>query len=124
MKNIAKLVKNTDLSLEEQTNLYYSIERVSEEFEMYTEYYEECKKSFMAADAKLKKAIAEGDRAAQDEASQDISSLVNELHEFHERFKQLEITKQSLYKTLMDHQKSDEHSYVLPRRQAKRICRK
>lgn len=124
MKNIAKLVKNTDLSLEEQTNLYYSIERVSEEIEMYAEYYEECKKSFMAADAKLKKAIAEGDRAAQHEASQDISPLVNELREFHERFKQLEITKQSLYKTLMDHQKSDEHSYVLPRRQAKRICRK
>ena len=124
MKNIAKLVKNTDLSLEEQTNLYYSIERVSEEIEMYAEYDEDCKKSFMAADAKLKKAIAEGDRAAQHEASQDISPLVNELHEFHERFKQLEITKQSLYKTLMDHQKSDEHSYVLPRRQAKRICRK
>lgn len=124
MKNIAKLVKNTDLSLEEQTNLYYSIERVSEEIEMYTEYYSECKELFMAADAKLKKAIAEGDRAAQHEASQDISPLVNELHEFHERFKQLEITKQSLYKTLMDHQKSDEHSYVLPRRQAKRICRK
>ena len=124
MKNIAKLVKNTDLSLEEQTNLYYSIERVSEEIEMYTEYYSECKELFMAADAKLKKAIAEGDRAAQHEASQDISPLVNELHEFHERFKQLEITKQSLYKTLMDHQKSDEHSYVLHRRQAKRICRK
>lgn len=122
MKNIAKLVKNTDLSLDEQTNLYYSIERVSEEIEMYTEYYDECKKSFMAADAKLKKAIAEGDRAAQHEASQEISPLVNELREFHERFKQLEITKQSLYKTLMDHQKSDEHSYVLPRRQDKRIC--
>ncbi len=124
MKNIAKLVKNTDLSLEEQTNLYYSIEKVSEEIEMYTEYYEECKKSFMAADAKLKKAIAEGDRAAQHEASQDIRPLMNELHEFRERLTQLEITKQSFYKTLMDHQKSDEHSYVLPHRQAKRICQK
>lgn len=124
MKNIAKLVKNTDLSLEEQTNLYYSIERVYEENEMTYEGYEECEKLFMAADAKLKKAIAVGDRAAQHEATQEINPLVSELREFQERFKQLEITKQSLYKTLMDHQTSDEHSYVIPRRQAKRICRK
>jgi DNA-binding protein H-NS len=122
MKNIAKLVKNTDLSLEEQTNLYYSIERVNEEIEMTYEGYEECKKLFMAADAKLKTAISVGDRAAQHEAAQEISPLVNELHEFHERLKQLEITKQRFYETLMDHQKSNEHSYVSPRRQAKRIC--
>lgn len=124
MKNIAKLVKNTDLSLEEQTNLYYSIERVYEEIEMTYEGYEECEELFMAADAKLKKAIARGDRAAQHEATQEINPLVSELREFQERLKQLEITKQSFYETLMDHQKSDEHSYVIPRRQAKRICQK
>lgn len=118
MKNINKLIQNTDLSLEMQTNLYYSIEKVSEEIEMYYEGYKECKKSFMAADAKLSKAIAEGDCAAQFEAAQEIIPIVNELHEFYERFKQLAITKQSFYKTLMDHQKSDEHSYVLPRQQA------
>lgn len=124
MKNINKLVKNTDLSLEEQTNLYYSIEKVSEEIEAYYEHYEECKKSFMAADAKLNKAIAESDYAAKLEAAQEIIPIVNDLHETCKRLKQLAITKQSFYKTLMDHQKrdehqeSDEHVYVLPRQQA------
>lgn len=124
MKNINKLVQNTDLSLEMQTNLYYSIEKVSEEIEAYYEHYEECKKSFMAADAKLNKAIAESDYAAKLEAAQEIIPIVNDLHETCEHLKQLAITKQSFYKTLMDHQKrdehqeSDEHVYVLPRQQA------
>ena len=124
MKNINKLVQNTDLSLEMQTNLYYSIEKVSEEIEAYYEHYEECKKSFMAADAKLNKAIAESDYAAKLEAAQEIIPIVNDLHETRERLKQLAITKQSFYKTLMDHQKRDEHQkkdehiYVLPRQKA------
>lgn len=124
MKNINKLVQNTDLSLEEQTNLYYSIEKVSEEIDAYYEHYEECKKSFMAADAKLKKAIAEGDEEAKLEAAQVIVEIVPELHETREHLKQLAIMKQSFYKTLMDHQKrdehqeSDEHVYALPRQQA------
>jgi len=118
MKNIAKLVKNTDLSLEEQTNLYYSIEKVSEEIEAYYEHYEECKKLFLEADSILNKAIAEDDYKAKLDAAQAIIQIVNELHKTREHLKQLAITKQSFYKTLMDHQKSDEHIYVLPRQQA------
>ena len=117
MKNIAKLVQNTDLSLEMQTNLYYSIEKVSEEIEAYYEHYEECKKSKMAVVAKLKKAIAEGDYAAKFKVAQEIIPIERDLRETSERLKQLAITKQSFYKTLMDHQKSDEHIYVLPRQQ-------
>lgn len=127
MKNINKLIQNTDLSFEMQTNLYDSIEDVSIEIDAHKERYENCKKRFLAANAKLNKAIAEDDDyAAQFEAAQDIFTIMNELHETRERIKELTITKQSFYKTLMDHQKSDEHNqksdehniYVLPRKQA------
>lgn len=125
MENINKLIQNTDLSFEMQTKLYDRIEDVSIEIDAHKERYDECKKSFMAADAKLNEAIAEDDYAATFEAAQEIIPIVNALHETRERIKELTITKQSLYKTLMDHQKSDEHNqksdehvYVLPRQQA------
>lgn len=126
MKNIAKLMQNTDLSLEKQTNLYDRIEDVSIEIDVNKERYEKCKKRFMAADAKLNKAIDEADYAARFEAAQEIIPIVNELHETRERIKLLTSNLQGLYKKLMDHQKSDEHQesdeqksdehvYVLPR---------
>jgi anti-sigma28 factor (negative regulator of flagellin synthesis) len=118
MENIKKLVQNTDLSLEMQTNLYYSIEKVSEEIEAYYECYEERKKSKMAVVAKLKQAIAEGDYAAKFKVAQEIIPIERALREISERLKQLAITKQGFYKTLMDHQKSDKHVYFLPRKQA------
>jgi hypothetical protein len=126
MENINKLIQNTDLSFEMQTNLYDRIEDVSIEIDAHKERYEKCKKDFMAADAKLNKAIAEDDDyAAQFEAAQEIIPIVNALHKTRERINELTITKQSFYKTLMDHQKSDEHNqksneynvYVLPRQQ-------
>ena len=124
MENINKLIQNTDLSFEMQTNLYDRIEDVSIEIDAHKERYEKCKKSFLAADAKLNKAIDEADYAAQFEAAQEIIPIVNALHETRERIKELTITKQSFYKTLMDHQKSDEHNqksdehvYVLSRQQ-------
>lgn len=125
MKNINKLVQNTDLSLETQVRLYSSIENVSEEIDAHKEHYVECKKRFLAADAELNKAIAEDDYDAQFEAAQEIIKIVNALHETRERIKLLTSNRQSLYKKLMDHQKSDEHNqkrdehiYVLPRQQA------
>jgi FAD/FMN-containing dehydrogenase len=125
MENINKLIQNTDLSFEMQTNLYDRIEDVSIEIDAHKERYEKCKKDFMAADAKLNKAIAEDDDyAAQFEAAQEIIPIVNALHKTRERINELTITKQSFYKKLMDHQKSDEHTqksdehvYVLPRQQ-------
>jgi chromosome segregation ATPase len=126
MENINKLIQNTDLSFEMQTNLYDRIEDVSIEIDAHKERYENCKKRFLAANAKLNKAIAEDDDyAAQFEAAQDIFTIMNELHKTRERIKELTSNLQNLHKTLMDHQKSDEHNqksneynvYVLPRRQ-------
>src|SRR5574344_701362 len=124
MENINKLIQNTDLSFEMQTNLYDRIEDVSIEIDAHKERYEHCKKRFLAADAKLNEAIAEDDYAAKFEAAQEIIPIVNELHETRERIKLLTRNRNGLYKTLMDHQKSDEHDqksdehvYVLPRQQ-------
>ena len=124
MKNINKLVQNTDLSLETQVSLYSSIENVSVEIDAHKELYVECKKALLAADAELNKAIAEDDYDAQFEAAQGIIQIANALHETRERIKLLTSKKQSLYKKLMDHQKSDEcnqksdeHVYVLPHQQ-------
>jgi hypothetical protein len=104
--------------------LYNCIENVSIEIDAHKERYEKCKKEFLAADAKLKKAIAEDDTAAKFEAAFEIIPIVNALHETRERIKQLTSKLQGLYKQLMDHQKSDEHDqksdkhvYVLPRQQ-------
>lgn len=127
MENINKLIQNTDLSFEMQTNLYDRIEDVSIEIDAHKERYEKCKKRFLAANAKLNKAIAEDDDyAAQFEAAQEIFTIMNELHKTRERIKLLTSNLQNFYKTLMDHQKSDEHNqksdehniYVLPRQQA------
>ncbi len=125
MKNIAKLIHNSDFSFETQVSLYTCIENVSIEIDAHKERYEECKKRFLAADAELNKAIAEDDNAAKFEAAQEIIPLVNDLHETRECIKHLTSELKNLHKTLMDHQKSDEHNqksdehiYVLPRQQA------
>ena len=122
MKNINKLVQNTDLSLKAQVSLYSSIENVSIEIDLNKERYEKCKKRFLAANAERNEAIAVDDYAAQLEAAQEIIPIVKELHETRERIKLLTSNRQGLYKKQMDHQKSDkcnqksdEHVYVLPR---------
>ena len=117
MKNIAKLIQNTDFSFEEQVSLYSSIANVSVEIDLNKKRYEECKKSKMAVVAKLKKAIAEGDYAAKFKVAQEIIPIERDLRETSERIKLLTSNLQGLYKKLMDHQKSDEHIYVLPRQQ-------
>ena len=125
MENIDKLIHNSDFSFETKVSLYDLIENVSIEIDAHKERYEECKKRFLAADAKLNEAIAEDDYAAKFEAAQEIIPIVNALHETRERIKLLTSNLQGLYKKLMDHQKSDEHNqksdehiYVLPREQA------
>lgn len=135
MKNIAKLMQNTDLSLEKQAILYDHIKTVSTAIEVGKNHYEECKELFIAADANLDKAIAEGDEEAKLEAAQEIIEIVPELHETRESIKQLTIKLQNLYKMLMNHQKSDEHQkrdeqqksdehvYVLPRQQAFKLLK-
>lgn len=104
--------------------LYDRIANVSIEIDAHKAQYEECKKRFLAADAKLNKAIAKDDNAAKFEVALEIIPIVNELHETREAIKQLTSKLQNLHKTLMEHQKSDEHNqksdehiYVLPRKQ-------
>ena len=123
MKNINNLIQNSNFSLEMQTRLYGRIADISDEIEVNNKHYEECKKLFLEADAILNKAIAEDDYEAKMDAAQAIIQIVNELHEARDSIIQLTNKKQSFYKMLMNHQKSDEHIdgdehvYVLPRQQ-------
>ena len=124
MKNINKLIQNSNFSLEMQTRLYGRIADISDEIEVLNKHYEECKKLFLEADAILNKAIAEDDDEAKMVAAQAIIQIVNELHEARDSIIQLTSKKKSFYKMLMNHQKKDEHNdgdehvYVLPRQQA------
>jgi len=123
MKNINDLIQNSNFSLEMQTRLYGRIADISDEIEVLNKHYEECKKLFLEADAILNKAIAEDDDEAKMDAAQAIIQIVNELHAARDSIIQLTSKKQSFYKMLMNHQKSDEHIdgdehiYVLPRQQ-------
>jgi len=123
MKNIIKLIQNSDFSSEMQTKVYDRIANTSDAIEVSKKHYVECKERFMAADANLNKAIAGDDYEAKLVAAQEIIQIVNDLHETRERIKQLTIKNQSFYNSLMMHQKSDEHIdgdehiYVLPRQQ-------
>ena len=123
MKNIDNLIQNSDFSLEMQTRLYGRIADISDEIEVSNQHYVEGKKLFLEAEAILNKAIAEDDDEAKMVAAQAIIQIVNELHEARERIIQLTSKKQSFFKMLMNHQKSeehidgDEHIYVLPRQQ-------
>ena len=128
MKNINTLIQNSNFSLEMQTRLYGCIADISDAIEVNNKLYVECKKLFLAADAALNKAITEDDDEAKMVAAQAIIQSVNDLHEAREHIKQLTSKKQSFYKMLMNHQKSEEHNdlphqkseehiYVLPRQQ-------
>ena len=130
MKNINTLIQNSTFSLEMQTRLYGRIADISDEIEVSNQHYVEGKKLFLEAEAILNKAIVEDDNEAKLVAAEAIIEIVNELHEARERIKQLTNKKQSFYKMLVNHQKSDEHIdgdehqasdehvYVLPRLQA------
>ena len=130
MKNINTLIQNSTFSLEMQTRLYGRIADISDEIEVSNQHYVEGKKLFLEAEAILNKAIVEDDDEAKMVAAQAIIQIVNELHEARERIIQLTNKKQSFYKMLVNHQKSDEHIdgdehqasdehvYVLPRLQA------
>ncbi len=115
MKNIIKLIQNSDFSLQTQTNFYNRIACISNAIAEYNKHYVECKKHLTAADARLIKAIVADDYEAKEAAERDIVDIVRELRETRDSIKQLTIRNQSYYKMLMNHQKKDEHVYVLPR---------
>lgn len=117
MKNIIKLIQNSDFSLETQTNFYNRIASISYCIELAKKHYVEGKKNLTEADARLIKSIVADDYEAKQEAEQAIVQIVADLRETRDRIKALTIRNQSYYKMLMNHQKKDEHIYVLPRQQ-------
>lgn len=117
MKNILKLIQNSDFSLETQTNFYNRIESISNAIEAYKKHYVEGKKNLTKADARLIKAIVADDVEAKQEAEQEIVQIVADLRETRERIKQLTNRNLSYHNMLLNHQKKDEHVYILPRQQ-------
>lgn len=117
MKNIIKLIQNSDFSLETQTSFYNRIASISNSIEMNKKHYVEGKKHLTAADARLIRSIVADDYEAQKEAEQAIVQIVADLRETRERIKQLTIRNMSFHNMLLNHQKKDEHVYILPRQQ-------
>lgn len=118
MKNIIKLIQNSDFSLETQTSFYNRIASISNSIEMYKKHYVEGKKLLTEADARLIRSIVADDYEAQKEAEQAIVQIVADLRETRENIKQLTIRNLSFHKMLLNHQKKDENVYILPRQQA------
>lgn len=150
MKNIIKLIKNSDFSLETQTNFYNRIACISNWIDLAKKHYVEGKKLLTQTDAALIKAIVADDYEAKQEAEQAIVQLVADLRETRERIKQLTIRNLSYYHLLMNHQvpatklqdvgdlvglpkfmdeakeeakQPSEHVYVLPRKQVFEILK-
>lgn len=117
MKNIIKLIQNSDFSLETQTSFYNRIASISNSIEMNKKHYVEGKKLLTEADARLIRSIVADDYEAQKEAEQAIVQIVNDLRETRERIKQLTIRNLSFHNMLLNHQKKEEHVYILPRQQ-------
>lgn len=150
MKNIIKLIQNSDFSLETQMNFYNRIASISNTIEANKKHYTTFKKQLTVADAALIKAIVKDDYEAKQEAERAIVNIVNELRETRERIKHFTIRNLSYYKMLMNHQKPatklqdvgdifglpkfpgeakeeakqpSEHVYVLPRKQVFEILK-
>ena len=119
MKNIIKLIQNSDFSLETQTNFYNRIAAVSHAIAVYNKHYVEGKKLLTEADARLINAIVADDYEAKQATEQAIVQIVNDLRETRENIKALTIRNKSYYKFLMNHQKKndEQHIYQLPRQQ-------
>lgn len=115
MKNIIKLIQNSDFSLETQTIFYNRIANISNAIAMCKKHYTEGKKLLTEADARLIKSIVEDDYEAKQAAEDAITRIVNGLRETREHIKQLTIRNMSFHNMLLNHQKKDEHIYVLPR---------
>lgn len=119
MKNIIKLIQNSDFSLETQTNFYNRIATVSHAIDAYNKHYVEGKKLLTEADARLINAIVADDYETKQVTEQAIVQIVNDLRETRAQIKALTVKNKSYYKLLMNHQKKndDEHVYQLPRQQ-------
>lgn len=117
MKNIMKLIQNSDFSHETQISFYNRIANISNAIEKAKKHYVEGKKLLTTADANLIKAIVQDDYEAMQAAEHAIIQIVNDLRETREDIKHLTIRNLSFYNMLLNHQKKEENIYVLPRKQ-------
>ena len=81
MKNIIKLIKNTDFSFDMQSRLLYHIQKCSIEIDRANKAYVQGKKLLTETDAALIKAIVEDDYEKKEAAERDIVEIVKSLAE-------------------------------------------
>lgn len=143
MKNMLKLIKNTDFSFDTQTRLYYNIQKCSLSIDKSNKSYSQGKKLLTKADAELIKAIMKDDIAAKAAAEQTMLTIVHGLAAIRQAIKAHTAKNRAYYKMVMNHQKPaqqhqdvgdivglpglpeeakqpsepSEHVYVLPRQQ-------
>ena len=138
MKNILKLIQNTDFSFDEQTQLYYHFQKCRIAIDKANKAYTRGKKLLTKADAVLIKAIMKDDQVAKEETEREIVTIVHCLSEIRKAIKMNTAKNRAFYKMVMNHQKPatkledvgdivglpeeakqpsepSEHVYVLPR---------
>ena len=140
MKNILKLIQNTDFSFDEQTQLYYHFQKCSIAIDKANKAYTRGKKLLTKADAALIKAIMKDDQVTKEATEREIVTIVHCLSEIRKAIKMNTANNRSFFNMVMNHQKPaikledvgdivglseeakqpsepSEHVYVLPRQQ-------
>lgn len=139
MKNILKLIQNTDFSFNYQTKLYYRFQKCSIAIDKANKAYTRGKKLLAKADAALIKAIMKDDQVAKEATEREIVTIVHCLSEIRKAIKMNTANNRSFFNMVMNHQKPatkledvgdivglteekqpsepSEHVYVLPRQQ-------
>ena len=140
MKNIFKLIQNTDFSFDKQTQLYYHFQKCSIAIDKANKAYTRGKKLLAKADAALIKAIMKDDQVAKEATEREIVTIVHCLSEIRKAIKMNTANNRSFFNMVMNHQKPatkledvgdivglseeakqpsepSEHVYVLPRQQ-------
>lgn len=139
MKNILKLIQNTDFGVDYQTQLYYHFQKYSIAIDKANKAYTRSKKLLTKADAALIKAIMKDDQVTKEATEREIITIVHSLSEIRKAIKMNTANNRAFYKMVMTHQKPatklkdvgdivglheekqpsepSEHVYVLPRQQ-------
>lgn len=138
MKNIFKLIQNTDFSFDEQTRLYYHFQKCSIAIDEANKAYTRGKKLLNQTSAALIKAIMKDDQVAKEATEREIVTIVHCLCEIRKAIKMNTANNRSFFNMVMNHQKPatkledvgdivglseeakqpsepSEHVYVLPR---------
>lgn len=105
MKNILKLIQNTDFSFEDQTRLYYHFQKCSIAIDKANKAYTRGKKLLTKADAALIKAIMKDDQVAKEATEREIVTIVHCLSEIRNAIKMHTANNMSFFNMVMNHQK-------------------